>query len=133
MSEFLSTTYPVAAKLHFCNGTCGGCILQGERYTKVVGRHEIWNDEFRTLRLCGRCESPQPRRDLVGEAQAKADAWNARYPVGTPVRYWTGLREGPGKTGETRAAAEVLKGHTAVVWVTGLAGCVALSHVEVRG
>ena len=61
---------------------------------------------------------------------AAVDAFNERYPVGTPVRYWTMLREGPGKTGETRSTAQVLSGHTAVVWVTGQPGCIALTHVE---
>ncbi|MEV8248111.1 hypothetical protein AB0R01_30710 [Streptomyces rochei] len=62
--------------------------------------------------------------------QQTADAWNATCPEGTAVRYWTGLREGDGKTGQTRSQAEVLQGHTAVVWVTGHGACIALSHVE---
>lgn len=56
--------------------------------------------------------------------------WNERFPVGTRVRYWTGLREGIGKTGLTETQAQLLSGHTAVVWVEGCSGCVALSHVE---
>jgi hypothetical protein len=56
--------------------------------------------------------------------------WNERFPVGTRVRYWTGDRYGIGKVSTTRTLAEVLSGHTAVVWVNGEAGCVALSHVE---
>ncbi|MGY5634148.1 hypothetical protein ACW7N6_38045 [Streptomyces sp. UC1A3] len=61
---------------------------------------------------------------------AHVAAWNRRYPEGTPVRYWTGAREGEGAVGETRSAASVLEGHTAVVWVTGHSACVALSHVQ---
>jgi hypothetical protein len=60
----------------------------------------------------------------------KAAAWNASNPVGTPVRYWTGAREGEGQTGETRSTARVLGGHTAVVWVTGHDACIALTHVD---
>lgn len=63
--------------------------------------------------------------------QKQADAFNKKNPVGTPVQYWTGVKEGPGKTGATRSEAQVLGGHTAVVWITGCVGCVALSHVEV--
>lgn len=59
-----------------------------------------------------------------------ADLWNKRFPVGTPVRYWTGAREGMGKVGTTRTEASVLGGHSAVVWIDGHSGCVGLSHVE---
>ena len=61
------------------------------------------------------------------------DEWNARHPVGTLCRYWTGGRnDGPGKTARTRTAAQVLSGcgHRAVVWLEGEPGCVCLSHVE---
>ncbi|MGW2213263.1 hypothetical protein [Streptomyces sp. NPDC001781] len=64
-----------------------------------------------------------------GEAR-RAEAWNATYPEGTPVRYWTGAREGAGVKGRTRSAASVLGGHTAVVWVTGHGACIALTHVQ---
>lgn len=53
-------------------------------------------------------------------------AWNAKYPVGTAVQY----RAYPGAPPElsvTRTHAEVLGDHTAVVWLEGKAGCVALS------
>lgn len=59
-----------------------------------------------------------------------AGAWNEEFPEGTPVRYWTGVRKGAGTAGETRSAATVLGGHTAVVWVTGHSACIALSHVQ---
>lgn len=62
--------------------------------------------------------------------QEIADAFNAEHPEGTPVRYWTGLREGPGRESVTRSAAWVLGGHTPVVRVQDHAACVALSHVE---
>jgi hypothetical protein len=56
--------------------------------------------------------------------------WNKTFPIGTLVRYWTGRRDGIGKESKTTSEAQVLGGHTAVVWVEGYAGCVALSHVE---
>lgn len=68
-------------------------------------------------------------------AAAEAEEWNRwferrRLPVlGAPVRYWTGVREGPGTAGVTRTGAEVLGGHTAVLWVEGVAGAIALTHV----
>lgn len=59
--------------------------------------------------------------------------FNERCPIGTPVRYWPGIREGDGREGQTRSAAQLLSGHTPVVWVTGHAGCIALTHVEPIG
>lgn len=66
------------------------------------------------------------RREPFVEVQA----WNARHSIGTPVRYWTGARTGPGQIGETKTIATVMGGHTAVVWVTGHNACIALTHVE---
>lgn len=57
--------------------------------------------------------------------------WNAKHPVGTVVRYWRGLLGGePSGTGPTILKAAVL-GLTAVVWIDGCRGCIALTHVEV--
>ncbi|MEU6712974.1 hypothetical protein ABZ897_15950 [Nonomuraea sp. NPDC046802] len=62
------------------------------------------------------------------------EAWNARYQVGQPVRYWTGFRDGPladePKFSRTRTLAQLLGGHTAVVWMDGEGSCVGLSHVD---
>lgn len=63
-------------------------------------------------------------------AQEIVDEFNATYPVGAPVRYWTGTKDGPGKPSKTRTQARVLGGHTPIVWVEDVAGCLALSHVE---
>ena len=62
--------------------------------------------------------------------QRLVDVWNRDCPVGTPVLYWLGAREGEGKRSKTRSSAELLGGHTAVVWIEGVSGCVALSHVR---
>lgn len=58
------------------------------------------------------------------------DSWNDANPVGTPVRYWAGLREGDGVESATRSKASLLGGHTPVVWVEGRPDCIALTHVE---
>lgn len=62
--------------------------------------------------------------------QDEADLWNREHDVGTLVRCWAFDRESAPKVGRTRSHAEVLSGHTAVVWIDGIAGCIALSHVE---
>lgn len=67
-----------------------------------------------------------PKRSPEKEARE----FNKLFPKGTRVRYWTLKREGRGKVSRTRSEAQVLSGHTAVVWVEGEGYCVALSHIE---
>jgi len=57
------------------------------------------------------------------------EQWNATHVVGIAVRYWSGLREGPGVESRTRSTAWDVCG-TPVVLVEGRAGGIALSHVE---
>lgn len=73
-----------------------------------------------------------PRRPSEAVVAAVVARWNEAHQKGTRVRYWKGPREGE-PTGEatTRAPAEALGGHTAVVWLDGVSGCIALTHVEV--
>lgn len=61
-----------------------------------------------------------------------AEQFNERHPVGTGVQWWTGVREGQPPTGETktRTPAQMLGGHTPVVWVEGHPACIALTHIE---
>jgi hypothetical protein len=64
------------------------------------------------------------------KALAKACAeFNKDNQAGDAVRYWPGLREGPGKVGRLKTSARVLGGHTAGVYIEG-EGFHALSHVE---
>jgi len=72
---------------------------------------------------------PREVKRRQGEEQAVA-AWNKQHLIGTPVRYWTGFREGNGTASATRTQAQMLGGHTAVVWVDGESSCIALTHVE---
>lgn len=71
-----------------------------------------------------------PSADLAAEVTD----WNDANAVGTVVRYWRGAKSGePSGVGETVSRAAVLGGHTAVIWINGCSGCIALSHVEVVG
>lgn len=59
--------------------------------------------------------------------QAEADKFNTNIPVGSLVEF----RNFPGEEAKqyrTRTPAEVLSGHTAVVWLDGKSGCVCCSH-----
>ncbi len=63
--------------------------------------------------------------------QSTLDRFNARYPVGTLVRYWrsAGGKHEPSSVTRTVTRASMLSGHTPVVWVEGETGCIALTHV----
>jgi len=76
--------------------------------------------------------SPQPE-------ETTAEAWNARYPVGTAVVAYPGvLPEHPAYDPAervvtvTRSRAWTLGHGTAVVLVDGLVGGIALTHVDAR-
>ncbi|GAB3175103.1 hypothetical protein GCM10027059_48340 [Myceligenerans halotolerans] len=58
-----------------------------------------------------------------------AEEFNRRYPVGTTVRFWPGLRVGPGQVAATRTPAWTLPSGHAVVAVDGYPGGIALTHV----
>ena len=62
------------------------------------------------------------------KAAREAERFNARCPVGTPVRFWPGLYTGPGILSRVRDRAVVMSDH-ASVWVEGHASSVKLSHV----
>lgn len=62
----------------------------------------------------------------------RVDDFNRRFPVGTRVRYWRRRPQLPLDT-VTRTAAYVLGDHTAVVFIDGVSGCIALDHLDVLG
>lgn len=72
-------------------------------------------------------EQRRSRRPADEMQQWLVDKWNELYPAGTPVRVRTDSR-GTIET-VTRSAAELLSGHTAVVWLKGIAGCYSLERV----
>lgn len=59
----------------------------------------------------------------------RATEWNKKYPVGTPVRYWSMLREGEGTVSRTRSEAWNASGSDMVL-VEGRSGGIALTHVD---
>lgn len=56
--------------------------------------------------------------------------WNARVKVGDEVDYREFPEAAP-KRHTTRTEAQVLSGHTAVVWLNGKAGCVCIEACKV--
>ncbi|KIA72691.1 hypothetical protein ANMWB30_24590 [Arthrobacter sp. MWB30] len=72
-----------------------------------------------------------PRKNAYDRAVNDAAAFNKRHPSGTPVRFWPGMRQGPGLTSTTRGEAWALYCGDAVVKVHGRAGGIYLTHIEV--
>jgi len=61
------------------------------------------------------------------EAQRQVDKWNERYPVGQAVT--VRLDNGKAIPTKTTSPAELLSGHSAVIWLEGISGCYLLSRV----
>lgn len=64
-------------------------------------------------------------------AAIEAARFTERHPIGTPVRYWPGLRKGEGRASTIRSRAWVMGGGHVVVKVDGYPGGISLTHVEV--
>ncbi|MCX7071185.1 MAG: hypothetical protein NTW01_09355 [Gammaproteobacteria bacterium] len=60
----------------------------------------------------------------------QVDSWNAEHPVGTPV--YVRLDNGTEMETTTRSKAQVLSGHSAVIWLEGITGCYLLDRCRVR-
>lgn len=60
--------------------------------------------------------------------QEKCDAFNAKYSVGT--KGWLNMDSGEKKATHTTSVAQVLSGHSAVIWVKGISGCYLLDRFE---
>lgn len=69
------------------------------------------------------------RPKTPAQLKAECDAWNAKHPIGTPVT--VRLDNGDRCITTTRSAAEVLSGHSAVIWINGISGCYLLDRVTV--
>lgn len=74
-------------------------------------------------------QQPQTTARRVGKTAAQVEQFNHLCPVGTPVLYWPGVREGEGRKSVTRTPAWMMGGDTPVVSVEGYAGGIALTHV----
>jgi hypothetical protein len=71
------------------------------------------------------------RADARAEKQQrKCDAWNDSNPIGTSVVVRMDSEEN--RETVTRSVAQVLSGHTAVIWLGGISGCYALGRVEAK-
>ena len=71
------------------------------------------------------------RQKTLRDLETQCDLWNAAHPVGTEVIYHPVIGEDR-NTRQTRTTtlASILSGHTAILFVEGVRGCVALDAVE---
>lgn len=65
-------------------------------------------------------------RPSLAKLERACSEWNSKYPVGTTVEYHPIIDEPEHRIRTTRTEAQVLSGHTAVVWLNGESGCVCL-------
>jgi hypothetical protein len=71
-------------------------------------------------------------RYLDSETEAAVKVWNETHSIGTPVRYWPGVMEGPGVESVVRSEAWIMPSGHAVAKVEGYAGGIALTHIGYR-
>jgi len=74
---------------------------------------------------------PAPKRKTPEQLQAQCDAWNARHPEGTQIAFENIRGQGATHKGKTTSEAQVMGGHSAVIWFDGKAGAVSLDHIMV--
>ncbi len=67
------------------------------------------------------------RRPTRAQLEKQCANFNARYPVGTRVT--VGRDAGDVEITATRSKAEVLSGHSAVIWLDGISGCYLLDRI----
>jgi sulfopyruvate decarboxylase TPP-binding subunit len=67
------------------------------------------------------------KKPNLAALQKQCDDFNARVPVGAAVTVL--LDSGEVRATTTRSQAEVLSGHTPVVWLVGVRGCYLLDRV----
>lgn len=71
---------------------------------------------------------PAPKRPTAAQLQKKCDKWNAANEVGATVSFEEIVGDGETFRGKSASEAQVLGGHSAVIWLEGKRGCVDLDH-----
>jgi hypothetical protein len=116
---------PRATKAHITDqGTitlCGLWYPEGFLGTGAQAEYEQAID----LPMCKRCLKKNKFQDLISPAH------NERFPIGTPVRYWPGIKAGDGAESVTTTPV-FLVGGTICVTVKDYPGGIALTHIELR-
>lgn len=69
------------------------------------------------------------KKPNVKKMQAECDAFNANNPIGSDVLVKLNDVDGPFRT-RTRSEAQILSGHSAVIWLENVSGCCLLDCVS---
>ena len=69
----------------------------------------------------------RPARKSAAQLQAACDKFNAAHQVGAAVS--VELDSGEVRETVTTSEAQVLSGHSAVIWLKGISGCYLLERV----
>ncbi|MDG9815812.1 hypothetical protein [Pseudomonas putida] len=72
-----------------------------------------------------------PNRKSAAQLKTQCDAWNNSVPVGALIAFENIRDKGVTHTGKTTSEAQVMGGHSAVVWFEGKSGAVSLDHCTV--
>lgn len=71
---------------------------------------------------------PAPKRPTAAQLQKQCDKWNAKHPEGTTVVFESIKGHGESHRGKSTSVAQVMGGHSAVIWLEGKSGCVSLDN-----
>jgi hypothetical protein len=71
------------------------------------------------------------KRPTIKEQQQACEIWNLKHPVGCDVT--VEMDSGEILATKTRSVAQMLSGHTAVIYLDGISGCYLLSRVRAKG
>jgi hypothetical protein len=66
------------------------------------------------------------KRPHVRMLELQVENWNLKWPIGTEVDFHPVIDNPVCRRRKTRSKADILSGHTAVIWLEGESGCVAL-------
>lgn len=69
------------------------------------------------------------RKKALEKMQKQCSDFNSRAPVGTAVK--VKMDSGEIRETVTTSAAEILSGHSAVIWLRGISGCYLLDRVSI--
>lgn len=72
----------------------------------------------------------RPKQPTMDELNAQVNYWNEHHPIGTAVKFQPVLGIEEYEARNTESMAYILSGHTAVVKLSGRAGCVGLTHCK---
>ncbi len=73
----------------------------------------------------------RPKRLSPREMELECENWNLKHPIGTEVT--VELDSGEMRATATTSAAQMMSGHTAVIFLHGISGCYLLSRVRAKG